>query len=296
MNIKTKILTVITLCFLSISVYAVELVECDSCGFSEMRYKASRLATSGYIALYNPTDRVAYKFRIFRTFEPGNITTNAFPKNFTQDELIFIDSLYNFLGTKTTASKSQTVNVDVSGITEFQGVNAYDIYYTSRDRNNLGSWINQNMADLRGGGGDLAGNAPGTSQMLDSMNKLLADALKANFNIDLSLDMIIIFSDGSQVVFTINVDDGAYPKHNESDSRNMDGNQNEIIDSADVVGNFEYVRNDQFQDIAQAAEAHNIPVVSAEGTRIVRTQWFQTSGGLWCYTASSGSTVCQLKR
>lgn len=262
-----KILSSVALLIISLNVNAIDLRECNNCSFSEMRFLAKHFISRGYIAFYDRRNNQANKFYVFTSREPGNYSKDVFPRSFTTSELNFVNALFDYYDAGGTARKSQTFNINVSEVTLFQGLTAYDIFLKSQKRNTLSYWLDQNFSYLLGGG-EVTKNSPKVSGVLEHASRLFLEYGSTAFSLDLSLDLVIEFGDGSQVIYGIDFNDGGFPKHMKDDPRNMDAEDNRIIYSNDInsVGVYEYSMNSTYSDIINAASFYGIPVIMPEIT------------------------------
>ena len=267
MENSIKILSSVVLLIISINVKAIDLRECNNCSFSEMRFLAKHLISRGYVAFYDRTNNQANKFYVFTSREPGNYAKDAFPSSFTTSEMNFINALFGYYDAGGRANKSQAFNINVSNVTLFQNTNAYDIYLSGQKRNNLSYWLNRNFSNLLSGG-EITNNSPEVSAIFEHASRLFLEYGSTAFGLDLSLDLVIEFADGSQVIFEVDFNDGGFPKHLKDDPRNMDAEGNAIIysNNANSVGVYGYSRNSTYLDIIKATSFFGIPIIMPEGT------------------------------
>lgn len=226
--------------------------------------------------------------------EPGNYFVDVFPKSFSADEWIFLNSMFDYFSDVRSADKSQEILVDVSAVPEFKDLNAYDIYTTGKYRNELADWLKKGILEGIGEGSDMRNIlSPIGAEVLRRFNELLLEYLKVNLDIDLSVDLVVKFPDGSMVVYEVRVDNGGHPNHLRDDPRNIDANHNPILGSntPELAGDYLFEDDNQLQDFTEAAQIYGIPVTTVRGNGII-------GGGVKasCHWTSRHTLECVAKR
>ena len=265
-NSLKKILSLTLLIFSISTVYATELASCNSCSFLTQKNLAKNLINSGRIIIYDPINKNSQKFFVFTSVEPGFSFKDAYATNMTDGEFDFINTLFYLYDELGDSFKTTEITIPIGDIgvgTEFNGLNAYDIFSTGRYRNILTDAINKDIGNI------LSGNTAARN-----LFGLIVQAIESALNIDLSIKIIVVFEDGSQIVIEVSVDNGGKPRHNRDDPDNRDANKNPILNSNDSseVGVYTFTNNNQLQDFLEAAWLYGIPITnggSGGGGRMV---------------------------
>lgn len=275
MEINNHFFSFLALSFFALNSHAVELIECNGCSYSQMLDQAPRMTQNGQIAFYDPVDYEAYIFRVFTTKEGYFTRTDVFPTSFSSEDQIFLDSMFAYLDltdSRRLAQRSLELNVNVTNVPEFKDLNAYDIYSTGRHRNSLSNYLDDLLMERRTGADLVPGLISAEAlDYLDSFATLLQDIVLSQLDVDLSVDILVEFYDGSQVVFDSDVSNGGHAEHDRDDDRNYDSMGNPIIHSnqgGQVAGHYDYNGSELFEDISSAAEMWGIPVITGTASNI----------------------------
>jgi len=245
------ILILLLILTLSPLVKAVEVASCLSCSPLMMLNLAKNSLDFGSILVYNPIDRATSKYMVTTETEAGFTIKSAFPVSMSSGENEFALAMYD-LYEKIGEGNSIVVSIGMEGYPSYNGSNVYDIYYNSRIRNNLSDLIRDQINGMIN-----------NDQAAMAMLTAITNALNNIVSVDLSLTFLINFDDGSTAVFDLSVQNGMYPEHNPADSRNRDGNNNQILSSEtnSSPNTYGFSNGNQANDFVDAANANNVVII-----------------------------------
>jgi len=282
-------LLVVLFFFSAAAVYALPVKRCYQCSYDAMVSMAKAETTHGSVIVIDPANYTSYKFRVFRTFEPGFNSTLVIPKPLSTKDQELVDLLYQYYDAAGPAQK-QVFFRDLGQVEEFRGFTAYDIKRSSRNRNAMADYIRNNLTTLMQGGYDLKSNNEVMAKAVEIILQVAIDFLE--YEIDMTLEFNVKLQDGSLVVFDVDLSNGRYPEFNLDRSRDADGNS--LVGSTgwnEPDSEYTFSRWDTLNDFSRAVEAYGVPVYYVPGVSRA------TTGGS-CRTYVQDATtvvVCQKK-
>ncbi|MFT6732928.1 MAG: hypothetical protein ACJAS9_001113 [Polaribacter sp.] len=162
----------------------------------------------------------------------------------SQSEWNLVDALYDLYDEVGYSWKTDPVEIthEVDVNSEFRLNNAYDVYVRSAIRNDISDHITANINSI------VNGNVAAMSALTALINAALGLA-----SIDLQINVIIKFPDGSQALWSLESD--LYPEHHPEDSRNRDHENQEIVNdgSSGVTGVYAITSGGHYNDFVNAS-------------------------------------------
>ena len=208
-----------------------------------MQSVAKNQISNGSIIIYDPINRSSSKYFVFTNVEPGFNMKIASLISMSQSELDLVDALYNLYDEVGYSWKTDPIEIthelDVGG--EFRLNNAYDVYIWGGVRNRISDHISANINSI------VSGNTAAMNALAALTNAALSIA-----SIDLQINVIVKFPDGSQAAYTLESD--LYPEHDPEDSRNRDHEDQPIVNdgSGGERGSYNITSGGHFNDFVNA--------------------------------------------